>query len=355
MTRTYSNARPLYPPSPSDRLDRMPLAEVVILNPRRPAAKRKTSKRKKSVRSKNKGMNKMARRKSVKRVKSTRRKTTTRRKPTTRRRKVTRRKAAPKRKTTTRRKKTARRKAAPKRRVVRRRKVARKAAPKRRRTTRRKAAPKRKATTRRRIVKRRAAPKRRKTTRRKTARRKTTRRKSTSRVRRSRRSSKMSIKGYTSFVKTHLDLKALGVVVLGLSLPSMAGYLASTNVGMRAMSYVDMVPGMTTNVGKAALAVGLTAAVSYGMSGLGVISASEALTANMIALGLVTVGALQSMNLPVGSGIVSNLPSSGGLAGLGSASYGYIGNYHDTGMGVGAEMLPQPQGAQLFGVRANIF
>ena len=300
-------------------------------------------------------MNKMARRKSVKRVKSTRRKTTTRRKPTTRRRKVTRRKAAPKRKTTTRRKKTARRKAAPKRRVVRRRKVARKAAPKRRRTTRRKAAPKRKATTRRRIVKRRAAPKRRKTTRRKTARRKTTRRKSTSRVRRSRRSSKMSIKGYTSFVKTHLDLKALGVVVLGLSLPSMAGYLASTNVGMRAMSYVDMVPGMTTNVGKAALAVGLTAAVSYGMSGLGVISASEALTANMIALGLVTVGALQSMNLPVGSGIVSNLPSSGGLAGLGSASYGYIGNYHDTGMGVGAEMLPQPQGAQLFGVRANIF
>ena len=270
-------------------------------------------------------MNKMARRKSVKRVKSTRRKTTTRRKPTTRRRKVTtRRKAAPKRKTTTR----------------------RKAAPKRRKTT-----------TRRRRVKRRAAPKRRKTSRRKTARRKTTRRKSTTRARksRSRRSSKMSIKGYTSFVKTHLDLKALGVVVLGLSLPSMAGYLASTSVGMRAMSYVDMVPGMSTNVGKAALAVGLTAAVSYGMSGLGVISASEALTANMIALGLVTVGALQTMNLPVGSGLVSNLPSSGGLAGLGSASYGYIGNYHDTGMGVGAEMLPQPQGEQLFGVRANIF
>jgi hypothetical protein len=165
----------------------------------------------------------------------------------------------------------------------------------------------------------------------------------------------MSIKGYTSFVKTHLDLKALGVVVLGLSLPSMAGYLASTSVGMRAMSYVDMVPGMTTNVGKAALAVGLTAAVSYGMSGLGVISASEALTANMIALGLVTVGALQTMNLPVGSGLVSSLPSSGGLAGLGSASYGYIGNYQDTGMGVGAEMLPQPQSGNLFGVRANIF
>ena len=136
----------------------------------------------------------------------------------------------------------------------------------------------------------------------------------------------------------------------------MAGYLASTSVGMRAMSYVDMVPGMTTNVGKAALAVGLTAAVSYGMSGLGVISASEALTANMIALGLVTVGALQTMSLPVGGNLVSSLPSAGGLtANLGGASYGYIGNYHDTGMGVGAEMLPQPQSGNLFGVRANIF
>ena len=55
----------------------------------------------------------------------------------------------------------------------------------------------------------------------------------------------MSFKGYTSFVKDHMDLRGLGVVVLGLSLPSMAGYLASTTVGMRAMSYVDMVPGMT--------------------------------------------------------------------------------------------------------------
>jgi hypothetical protein len=165
----------------------------------------------------------------------------------------------------------------------------------------------------------------------------------------------MSFKGYTSFVKNHMDLRGLGIVVLGLSLPSMAGYLASTSVGMRAMSYVDMVPGMTTNVGKAALAVGLTAAVSYGMTGLGVISASEALTANMIALGLVTVGALQTMSLPVGGNLVSSLPSAGGLAGLGGASYGYIGNYHDTGMGVGAEMLPQPQSQQLFGVRANIF
>tara|TARA_Y100000361_G_scaffold150761_1_gene166944 strand:- start:218 stop:739 length:522 start_codon:yes stop_codon:yes gene_type:complete len=169
---------------------------------------------------------------------------------------------------------------------------------------------------------------------------------------------KMSLKGYTSFVKKHMDLRGLGVVVLGLGLPSVAGYLTSTNVGARVMSYVDMVPGMTTNVGKAVSAVALTAGVSYLAASFGAISASEALTANMIALGLVTVGVLQSMNLPMGNNFVSALPSAGGLAGLGS--YGYIGSYHmsgghDHGMGVGADMLEAPKTDQLFGVRANVF
>ena len=167
---------------------------------------------------------------------------------------------------------------------------------------------------------------------------------------------KMSLKGYTSFVKKHMDLRGLGVVVLGLGLPSVAGYLTSTNIGARVMGYVDMVPGMSTNVGKAVSAVALTAGVSYLAASFGAISASEALTANMIALGLVSVGVLQGMNLPMGNNFVSALPSAGGLAGLGS--YGYIGSYHmsgDHGMGVGADMLPAPATDQLFGVRANVF
>ena len=162
----------------------------------------------------------------------------------------------------------------------------------------------------------------------------------------------MSFKGYTSFVKKHMDLRGLGIVVLGLGLPSIATWMTNSGVGSRVMSYVDMVPGMTTKYGKAVIAIGLTAGVSYLAANFGVISAAEALTANMIAMGLVSVGLLKTMSLPVGQGLVDNLPAAnfGGLAG--SASYGYIGNYHE---GVGAEMLPAPQSQQLFGVRANIF
>ena len=162
----------------------------------------------------------------------------------------------------------------------------------------------------------------------------------------------MSFKGYTSFVKKHMDLRGLGIVVLGLGLPSIATWMANSGVGSRVMSYVDMVPGMTTKYGKAVSAVVLTAGVSYLAANFGVISAAEALTANMIALGLVSVGLLQTMSLPVGGNFVDALPASklGGLAG--GASYGYICNYNE---GVGAEMLPQPQSQQLFGVRANVF
>lgn len=162
----------------------------------------------------------------------------------------------------------------------------------------------------------------------------------------------MSLKGYTSFVKKHMDLRNLGIVVLGLGLPSIAGWMTSTGVGSRVMSYVNMVPGMTTNVGKAVGAVALTAGVSYLAATWGIISATEALTANMIALGLVSVGVLQTMSLPVGGNFVSALPSAG-ISGLGASSYGYIGNYH--GEGVGAELLESPNTRQIFGVKANVF
>ena len=150
-----------------------------------------------------------------------------------------------------------------------------------------------------------------------------------------------------------MDLRNLGIVVLGLGLPGIAGGMTSTGVGSRVMSYVNMVPGMTTNVGKAVGAVALTAGVSYLAATWGIISATEALTANMIALGLVSVGVLQTMSLPVGGNFVSALPSAGNFAGIGASSYGYIGNYH--GEGVGAELLESPNTRQIFGVKANVF
>jgi Na+/phosphate symporter len=167
----------------------------------------------------------------------------------------------------------------------------------------------------------------------------------------------MSFKGYTSFVKKHLKLRSVGVVWLGLGLPAMAGWMTSTGVGSKVMSYVDAVPGMNTTMGRAASALALTAGVTYlAHTSLGIITPAEALTANMIALGLVTAGVLKNSGmvtgLPVVGSMVSALPEAG-FAGIGS-SYGYIGNY-SAGAGVGAEMLPQPREQQLFGVRANVF
>lgn len=136
----------------------------------------------------------------------------------------------------------------------------------------------------------------------------------------------------------------------------MAGWMTSTGVGSKAMSYVNMVPGMSSTAGRAASAVALTAGVTYLASSMKWLSPAEALMANMIALGLVSAGVLKSTGmisgLPVVGGMVDALPSAG-LNGLGS-SYGYIGNY-SAGAGVGADMLPQPQPQQLFGVRANVF
>lgn len=173
---------------------------------------------------------------------------------------------------------------------------------------------------------------------------------------RRRTSTKLSFKGYTSYVKKHLNLRQLGIVWLGLGLPAMAGWMTSTGVGSKAMSYVNMVPGMSSTAGRAVSAVALTAGVTYLASSMKWLSPAEALMANMIALGLVSAGVLKSTGmisgLPVVGGMVDALPSAG-LNGIGS-SYGYIGNY-SAGAGVGAEMLPQPREQQLFGVRANVF
>ena len=165
---------------------------------------------------------------------------------------------------------------------------------------------------------------------------------------------KMSLKGYTSFVKKHMDLRGLGVVMLGLGLPSVASYLQSTNIGGQVGAAVDKyVPFATSKYGKAAMAITLTAGVSYVAASMNLLSPGEALTANMIALGLVSAGLLKTINLPVGNNFVEALPSAG-MDNISGGSYGYIGNYH-VSEGVGAEMIPAPKTAQMFGVRANVF
>jgi hypothetical protein len=336
----------------------MPLQEVVILNPRRKAKRRKaTSRTRKSTtrrtskarRSTTKRGSKMARRKATtKRRKTTaRRKTTTRRraparrrKTTTRRRKTTKRRAAPKRRRTTRRRKTVKRRAAPKRRRT----TRRKSPAKRRKTTRRRKSPaKRRKTTRRRTTRRRKSPARRRTTRRRTtrrkspARRRTTRRRTVKRRGTARRRSgvrglfgmkrsKASAKGFKSFVKSHLVGRTLAVTALGLALPAMSMYLAArTNLG----SMVARVPLVGTVMGnaygRAALGGLLTAGISYGLINFGLLGRNEAIMANSIALVMFLGNAMrQSGHLP---GMIANSSAAAAVTVDDSALFGYGGSY----------------------------
>lgn len=369
------------------RATEMPLSEVVVMNPRRPAksraAKRKasgraktstrsTAQRKKAARSKPNRGKTMARRKVARRKPAARRKTTTRRRAApkrrvARRKTTTRRKAAPKRRKTTRRK-TVRRKAAPKRKKT----TRRKAAPKRKvvrrkKTVRRKAAPKRKVTSRRKKTSRRkAAPKRRKTVRRKTVRRKTARRKAAPKRRKSVRAKKSramkGFSGYRNFVMKHADFRGLGVVTLGLALPTMAAYatkMVNTYLPASVTNVRDQVtgaiPGYNSTAGRAVVGILSTAAVAYALQSYKVITPSEALTANMIAVGMTAVAAAQAMYSGPGSALISQLPATG----LAGSSYGYIGAYHGdmsgAHEGMGAELLPSPMSDQMFGVKANVF
>ena len=154
-----------------------------------------------------------------------------------------------------------------------------------------------------------------------------------------------------------MDVRGLGIVSLGLALPSVAAYLWGTGIGQRASDMVGRLPFVSSWAGQAALTVATTAAVSWAISGglgkgLKFISPAEALTANMIALGLVAVSVAKAKwpaALP-GGGIVDSMPSAGALAGGYSGTYGYLGN-----PSVGEEMLPAPVSDGMFGVKANVF
>ena len=327
----------------------MPLQEVVILNPGRKSAKRKgatksrskASRKKRSSASRRKtGGKSMAtrrkstaarktrgRRKTTSRRRTTRRKSsprrrTTKRKATSRRRKTTRRKSPARRKTTTRRRRATRRKPTTRRKTTRRKRrtTRRKPTTRRRRTSRRKAGTRRRRTTRRKTA-------RRKSGRRKTARRKTARRKSGVRGLMSRRrGSKMSLKGFKSFVKDHLAGRALGITALGLVLPSL-GIYAATRLNLGSM--VSRVPVLNTVMGnpygRAALGATVTAGISYLAMGAGLLGRNEAIMANSIALVLFGLNAMRNAgHLPA---MITDAVPSSSSAESGLQMFGYGGSY----------------------------
>ena len=134
---------------------------------------------------------------------------------------------------------------------------------------------------------------------------------------------KMSFGNFKKFVRNSLVARGVGVAVLGLALPATAIYLAAkTNIGSMVSKVPVLGTVMANSYGRAALGTLLVAGVSYGILSTGLISQSEALTANGIAIAVLLLNAMeQSGHLP---GFASNAVSVGVDD---SALFGYGGSY----------------------------
>jgi len=166
--------------------------------------------------------------------------------------------------------------------------------------------------------------------------------------------------GYKKFVKNNMRVRDLGIVTLGLALPSIAAYTAKMVNSYLPMSVTNVrdqvtgaIPYYNSTAGRAVVGVLSTAAVAYVLQSYKFITTSEALTASMIAVGMTGVAAAQALYSGPGAGLISQLPATN----LSGSSYGYIGSYHlgSGHEGVGAEMLPAPVFEGMFGVKANVF
>jgi hypothetical protein len=134
---------------------------------------------------------------------------------------------------------------------------------------------------------------------------------------------KMSFGNFKKFVRSSLAARAVGVAAVGLALPATAMWIAAkTNLGTM-LAKVPVLGTVVNNAyGRAALGTLLTAGVSYGLLSTGLLSATEALTANGIAIAVLLLNAMkQSGHLP---GMFSNAVSVGVDD---SAMFGYGGSY----------------------------
>tara|TARA_B100000287_G_scaffold41516_1_gene37662 strand:+ start:1279 stop:1890 length:612 start_codon:yes stop_codon:yes gene_type:complete len=203
-------------------------------------------------------------------------------------------------------------------------------------------------------VKRRAAPKRRRVT----------RRRRTARVKRS-RGGKKGLAGYRKMMMDAMNLRSVGIVTLGLALPTMSAFLGQYVPAM-VKDAVARVPYIDTRVGKAALMVGSTAAVAFALQSKmlgGLISYNEAVAATGVSMALVAVSLAQSYYNGPGSAMLADLPTAGALAGYGGY-YGYLGSAHDGGMYGEHSMAGEHElfgthtmagEHDLFGVKTNVF
>ena len=167
--------------------------------------------------------------------------------------------------------------------------------------------------------------------------------------------------GFTGFVKKHMDLSALGVILAGLALPSVALMVSNRLELTSRFSNVPVIGNILGNdLGQVALGVGVSAALAYAAVNFAGVNEKTAIAANMTAIGVLTAGALVSRFPQLNTYFKSVNPLngySGNIAGYRGGYLGYLGNAHE-GMGE-MEMLAEPQSDQLFGMgaapRVNIF
>lgn len=167
--------------------------------------------------------------------------------------------------------------------------------------------------------------------------------------------------GFTGFVKKHMDMSALGVVLAGLALPSVALMVADRVNLTNQLARVPLVGNyISTEIGQLGLGVLTTSALAYAAVNFAGVNEKIAIAANMTAIGVLTAGVLVSRVPQLTAYFQSVSPINGyrgSIAGYRGGYLGYLGNAHE-GMGE-MEMLAEPQSEQLFGMgaapRVNIF
>jgi len=168
--------------------------------------------------------------------------------------------------------------------------------------------------------------------------------------------------GFTAFVKKHMDMSALGVVLAGLALPSVAVMVADRVNLTRQLNKIPVIGQyVSTEIGQLAMGIGVSSALAYAAVNFAGVRESTAIAANMTAIGVLTAGVLVSRVPALTRYFQSVSPINGyrgSIAGYRGGYLGYLGSVHE-GMGEAPEMLPAPQDAQLFGVgsapRVNVF
>ena len=167
--------------------------------------------------------------------------------------------------------------------------------------------------------------------------------------------------GFTGFVKKHMDMSALGVVLAGLALPSLAVMVADRVNLTSQLARVPLVGNyISTEIGQLGLGVLTTSALAYAAVNFAGVNEKTAIAANMTAIGVLTAGVLVSRVPALTTYFQSVSPINGyrgSIAGYRGGYLGYLGNAHE-GMGE-MEMLAEPKSEQLFGMgsapRVNIF